>query len=154
MPRLLRVETQHPKPGWAITYTPLGARILVRVNSRVWDTCDTWSLLHRGRGALSRTNPDDWFDPEEMASLPQWLIAELYASARKLDKFLQIIRRDNRARHHFLRLPLYICDAEQTQWGLVDKCADLARIANAHKHAADVLVEVMDSKGGFGSVRN
>ena len=89
-----------------------------------------------------------------MVSLPQWLIAELYASARKLDRFLQIIRRDNRARHHFLRLPLYICDAEQTQWGLVDKCADLARIANAHNHAADVLVEVMDSKGGFGSVRN
>ncbi len=127
MTDLLEADIHHPKPGWALTYTPLGARLIARMNSPLWDTCDTWIRLHQGRGALSRTKPDEWFEPEEMAILPQWLIAELFASANQFDKVVQIIQRDIGVRDHFLKLPPLILDSEQVQWSVINQCFDLAR---------------------------
>ncbi len=148
MLRLLESEDQPPEPGWDVTCTPLGVRLIARVNSPVWDMCDSWVLLHKGRGGLSRTDPDAWFDPDEMAAVPKALIAELYASARRFDKFVQIIECDADARDHILKLPDRIFDSDLAEWKIVERCVELARIVFAHQQAIDALKRIQNLDRG------
>lgn len=142
MLRLLDSEDQTPEPGCVFTCTPLGTRCIARVNSPVWDMCDSWTLLHQGRGGLSRTDPDAWFDVDEMAAVPKALIAELYASARKFDKFVQVIECDQDALNHILKLPGRIFDSDVAEWKLIERCVELARAVFAHQLAVDALKEI------------
>lgn len=137
----MRLLTSHEDPielGFAVTFTPLQARLLASSASPEWDACDTWELLHRGRGALCRSDPDHWFDSEELGRLPRGLVAELYASSGKWDKFNAIIAHDAGARRYLIDLPMYVHTSCQADLDLVRQCADMAMKENA-KHSGQIL---------------
>lgn len=131
--RLLTSQENPSEPGLAVAFTPLQARLLASPASPEWDACDTWELLHRGRGALCRTDPDLWFDPEELNCLPPGLVAELYASSGKWEKFHAVIAGDARARRYLIDLPKYVQANSQADMDLVHRCADLARVEEAQQ---------------------
>lgn len=119
--------------------TPLRARLLAGPRTPEWEVCDTWDLLHRGRGALCRSDPDQWFETEELEALPIGLVAELYASSERLDKFQAIISQSKEARAYILNLPKYVYDANPNEWRLIQKCVDLAKLEEARQTAAQAL---------------
>jgi hypothetical protein len=122
--------------------SPLGASLAVRVGSLEEDVCTDWHLLHSGRGALCPTNPVDWFDSETLHLMPRWLLAELLASASRMEDFFLLLKEDSEARAHMLRLPASMLEADPEHKDHVADCVDLARRCEARAAAESAAQQV------------
>jgi hypothetical protein len=105
------------------------------VNSPGWDLCTEWVLLHSGRGRLSQTDPIAWFSEEELSLAPVGLVAEVLASAQRMDDFTRLVATSAAARAHVLRVPCHVFGAGLEEWELIDKCLDIARRLEAREAA-------------------
>lgn len=143
MLRLLDSLDQPVEQGWQIVRSPLGASLVVHVDSTELEMCETWKTLPNVSGSSVGCDPKVWFKPHELAAAHQGLVAEFYASSRMLDKFMLIVRDDEVARNHILGLPTHILDNTPVDWELVEKCIDLARVASTNHAARDALKEAL-----------
>jgi len=127
-PMQLLEGTNHGEaPEMVEVTTPLQARALVHPTSFEYEACDMWEHLHRGRGGLCRSDPDQWFEASEFLKLPPGLIAELYASSNRWQKFQEILDGNPEARHHILQLPKCVTDATSEEWKTIHKAVEMAR---------------------------
>jgi hypothetical protein len=73
--------------------------------------------------------------------MPQGLVAELLASARRTDDFARLVAANAEARAHILRLPDYLFGADLEERELVDEYVDLARRLHAREIARAAAID-------------
>jgi hypothetical protein len=142
-----------PEPGWFAARTPLGAILHVPWESVVAGVCDRWISGQNHDCPLPYIkDPEELFSNRQLSRMSKWLVAELMASAGRMDDFTRVIASHPSARAHILNLPAHVVDPEPEELLRIDECVDIARrleaLAVATAAANEVLSECLGELGG------